>query len=296
MAVHPDGRLTLVAVSGSFRDPPDLWIARLDPDGSLRSQFGLGRPGVEDGPAVVAGADGRTYVSAISCETPPINGDAWIAALNDDGTVAWQKTVGADGWDGAHVAAADPEGLLLVGQTDNSDSRDCAAWILRLAYSGELLWQKALSSGGCDAATGAFAMDAGGWVVAGRANPGDILPNRTWIGALGSDCVLGEPLFLHGRSNSLLAAVVMPLGADVIVVAWENGGPADPVDTVVARLGLPPDFFACGLLESFPLAEPALHTVAADTYASPYPTDGSTADAAVSFRDEPAPVETLCDG
>ena len=110
------------------------------PPGSTKTwskNYGVGGGG-EFGNAIEQTQDGGYIVAGI---WGPGGGDAWILKLNGDGSIAWQKSYGGDGYESAVSVHATADGGYIVGAHTTSfgqGGRD--AWVLKLDGSGQGLW------------------------------------------------------------------------------------------------------------------------------------------------------------
>jgi hypothetical protein len=71
--------------------------------------------------------------------------DAWVVAIDDEGEILWQTSIGGARDDRANAVHDLPDGsLLVVGDTASEDSNNVAGLVARLDKNGEILWQRAL--------------------------------------------------------------------------------------------------------------------------------------------------------
>jgi len=79
------------------------------------------------------------------------NYDGWILKLNPSGTVSWQKTYGGSGSDHASSIQQTTDGGYIVASTTNSFGAGRGdGWLLKLAPSGPVTWQKTYGGGDHD--------------------------------------------------------------------------------------------------------------------------------------------------
>lgn len=184
VAAHPDQGIVFAAGSHRIVDKGGITIVHADP-----SRREIWRRRIESPSRIelkaLGALPGRRFLAA--GETRHTEGRLavriWLAVVNADGTVAWEKTLGAPANEMEFgSAAAAPEGGVLV-----AGRRDGFAWFARLGADGALRWEKDLS----------------GTQPAIRALPEFLLRaesgTATAIGvrALGSDGRPREPAFGH---------------------------------------------------------------------------------------------------
>ncbi|GJQ59136.1 MAG: hypothetical protein D8M57_07175 [Candidatus Scalindua sp. AMX11] len=127
----------------------DLRVVKFNPDGNLVWQKTYG--GADDDRAkFIRQADDGGYIVAGNTESSGSGGmDAWILKLNNDGTIAWQRTFGGRDNDSASSiwqtdddgdGLAD-DGYVVAGYTDDSTRttyQDSDLWVFRIDPNGEI--------------------------------------------------------------------------------------------------------------------------------------------------------------
>jgi hypothetical protein len=101
-----------------------------------------------DGGAIVV-AKATTLTSG---ETGLGNGDVWVARLNADRSVAWERVFGFTAINRAHaVIETSDGGFLVLGYYVNAGISASGAWLLKLASNGSVSWQAVYSESSMDA-------------------------------------------------------------------------------------------------------------------------------------------------
>lgn len=142
-----DGGLIAVGYGTSFGG---VWILKLNADGTLQWQKGYGLPTTYEVGFAIKETTGNQYIVAGQF-SPSISrkDDAWILLLNADGSIAWQKAYGGDGYDKAYDVLETENGeFVFAGETRSFGSAFRNSWIVKINHSGEILWQKVYGSGG----------------------------------------------------------------------------------------------------------------------------------------------------
>ena len=118
------------SADGDISDPlgnADIWIAEIDPNGNLIKERTLGGTAFESARDIYAFDDGILVVGSTRSTDGDVQqglgeNDAWIVWLNNDGTIAFQRTVGGSSFDfGEAVIPTNDRGLLMVGHTESED-------------------------------------------------------------------------------------------------------------------------------------------------------------------------------
>lgn len=72
--------------------------------------------------------------------------DAWVVAIDDDGEIIWQTSMGGSRDDRATAVYDLPDGsLILVGNTASEDGGRLAGLVAKVAQNGSVLWRRAIT-------------------------------------------------------------------------------------------------------------------------------------------------------
>jgi hypothetical protein len=93
--------------------------------------------------------------------------DAWILNLGTDGSILWQKTIGASDYDFAFAATETNDGgLVFTGSTETTNGLDF--WIVKLDSDENISWQKSYGGSDDDFVFSVQETVDGGFVTAGE--------------------------------------------------------------------------------------------------------------------------------
>jgi gliding motility-associated-like protein len=171
----------------------DWWLVKLSSSGAILWQKNYGGAQNEylgdlrvtaDGGFILAGS---TQAGAGQIAGNHGNYDFWVAKLNSDGSMAWQKVIGGSQDDWCYSVRAVAGGYVVSGYTESTDgdavgnhgSDDVLA--AKLDLSGNLVWTKCLGGSGYDQGYGvAAAADGSGYLFAGltRSDDGMVVGNH----------------------------------------------------------------------------------------------------------------------
>lgn len=202
-----DGNLMLLSHTGSSNGDiansnkntssfnQDLWLAKLDQNGSLLSKKCIGGSGDEMGFDMKKADGGFVIVGCTNSndnEIGPNKGGKDILAVKIDESinVVWKKTYGGNQKDEAKKVLIQPNGDIIVGLISNSSGDDFQftpndvfpnnfeenIWLLKLNSNGELQNKKMFGGAGRDILNDLIATRDGNFAIAGstRSNNGDI--------------------------------------------------------------------------------------------------------------------------
>lgn len=181
VSVAPDGSVYLGgftdgAFAGENAGSADVWVARLDADGTevWRRQFG--GDGWDRGFDVTA-FDGGTYItgytaSTLDAATNQEGFDGFAARFESDGTMEWIRQFGTDAADWGQGSSLAPDGGLYVtgyteGDMAGEHQGDKDAFVLRLSPTGDEVWARQFGTPALDWPQGVGTTNDGGVVVAG---------------------------------------------------------------------------------------------------------------------------------
>ncbi len=144
------------------------WALMLDQDGNvIWNQTFLEGSGTELRCALNL-TDGFLLVGNEFLPSGDENG--YVAKINSQGALIWQKTIGGEDLNKLFSAIATPDGSVLFGLTYSNANGESNAWVVKLDANGNVVWNKTYGNATYTAATaGALAPD-GNYMVAGYTN------------------------------------------------------------------------------------------------------------------------------
>jgi hypothetical protein len=164
----------------------DYWIIKLDIDGKIQWEKSYGGEGFEEPAEIKITPDGGYIVieETWSFGTTPVNGsDAWVTKLDSNGTVEWEKTYGAKGFEefsSLHILPNN-SGYIIAGQTNSFGAGQNDTWVAKLDYGGDLVWQKTFGGRYDDESEALIPSPDGGYILAGRTNSTGAGGHDIWL-------------------------------------------------------------------------------------------------------------------
>src|SRR5258706_6694471 len=149
----------------------DAFVAKLNGSGNLLWNTFLGGGGSDEARKVTIGSNGNVYVTGRSDSTwgSPVRTytadmDAFVASLDNNGTLAWNSFLGGNAFDEAYGIAIDgSSNLYLTGFSSTTINANGSwgnpiraytafrdAFVIKLNSGGKLLWNTFLGGGGND--------------------------------------------------------------------------------------------------------------------------------------------------
>ncbi len=160
--------------SGDYSGQPigeyDLWILKIDENGTILWQKTIGGSLVEYFRDIISTSDGGYLLGAMSksnisgnkTENSKGGNDYWIIKIDALGNVLWDKTIGGNNEDILFSIKEDNSGNFYLGGSSKStlsgdktqDSRGGQdAWIVKTDNNGNVLWDKTIGGSSDDYAT-----------------------------------------------------------------------------------------------------------------------------------------------
>lgn len=180
----------------------DLWIVKLDDEGSIQWQKSLGGPGSDspadiketfDGGYIIAGlttANGGD-VSGYHNSGWSVPGfyDGWVVKIDSVGNIDWQICLGGTGASemSTSVLQLADSGYIVAGKVNSSDGNvTCLGhgngdgWIVKLNTNGEIIWQECYGGSGDESFMTIQETFAGGFILAANSTSvdGDVTGNH----------------------------------------------------------------------------------------------------------------------
>lgn len=161
--------------------------------------------------------------------------DLWVAGHSTNG-INWQRALGGSGEDYGHavdfvVSWLDGGHTIVAGRTSSNDGDVSGnhggtdAWVVKLDYDGDLVWQKCLGGSGDDGATDIVRTYDNGYLISGytNSNDGDVSGNHgdedAWLVKLDLNGNLLWQKCLGGSNDDIAFSVIETTDGSYINVA-----------------------------------------------------------------------------
>ncbi len=172
----PDGGFLLIGATKSWglntaEDDPatDAWLVKLSATGTIQWQKAYGTAGAEYATAFPAN-DGGYLLSGSTSSATTAKTDAFLAKLDSNGTIQWQKTLGGSADDVAFAFPDSSGGYFLVGETESFGNTSGDTWIVKVDNAGAVQWQRAYGGAGDADGVSPVRMSDGTIVLTGSTN------------------------------------------------------------------------------------------------------------------------------
>ena len=156
------------------RNDSDVYLVRIDENGTLVSEMRYGSSNEEEGFAIAETSDGGFALAAsVYRDSGSQQDDAWILKIGEQGDTIWERVLGGPHSDGARFIREHADGSLVVAgwsrSPDAENLQDWYAdfWVFRLSSAGRLLWQTVFGTEHHDLPVALEVTAGGGCVVLG---------------------------------------------------------------------------------------------------------------------------------
>jgi len=227
-------------VSGNHGDY-DYWVVKLDLFGNLVWQKCLGGSQDDEAYSVQQTADGGYVVAGYTKSNDgDVSGnhgesDCWVVKLDTSGNMVWQRSLGGSSKEEAYSVQQTTDGGYVVGGLANSNDGDVSGnhgssdcWVVKLAPSGNLVWQKSLGGSSWDSANGIQQTADGGYMVAGgtASNDYDVSGNHGesdfWVAKLDPSGNLIWQRCLGGSRTDNAMSIQQAADGGYVVAGYTN--------------------------------------------------------------------------
>jgi uncharacterized delta-60 repeat protein len=117
----------------------DVWVLKLNTDGTVNWEKAYGGGSDESGYSVQETSDGKYIVAGDTSSFGAGNSDVWVLLLNVDGTVNWEITYGGTSADSGYSVQQTPGGgYIVAGDTSSFGAGNSDFWVLRIDKNGEI--------------------------------------------------------------------------------------------------------------------------------------------------------------
>lgn len=168
IAALEDGGFAVLGSTGSFgASSSDVYLFKLDENGSRQWSRLIGGPHIEEGRALVELPGGGLLIVG-SIIGPENDGyDGLVIRTNEIGEVQWQRIFGGGDWDRLFAVDQDGAGGIWTVGTTYSAGVGGDVWLLHLDPAGEVLLETIIGGEGEDTGASVISTPDGGCVVAG---------------------------------------------------------------------------------------------------------------------------------
>ncbi len=117
----------------------DFWVIKLDNQGNQIWERAYGGSGYKWAWSLIQTTDGGYAVAGGTCSIGSGEPDFWVAKLDNEGNITWDKTYGGSSYDEANsIIQTTDGGYAVAGRTESYGAGDSDFWVIKLDEQGNL--------------------------------------------------------------------------------------------------------------------------------------------------------------
>ncbi|TYA60084.1 hypothetical protein [Formosa maritima] len=181
----------------------DYWLAKLDATGNIIWQKSYGYSGLDNGISITQTSDSGFLLVGVLDVTASggagntklntskhAGGDYWAIKIDSNGIIQWSKYYGGSFTDTPYdVIKTEDNGYIIIGSSDSNDvdiSNNLGEydfWVIKIAATGELLWEKNYGGSQIDEARSIIDTNDGNYLIVGDSRSNDFDVSQNFGGA-----------------------------------------------------------------------------------------------------------------
>jgi len=164
-----DGGYAITGATTSFgAGELDVYLVKLDANGSLQWTKTIGGPEIEEGNSLIQTSDGGYIIAGYTASFGAGKADVYLVKLDADGNLQWTKTIGGPGEEvGFSLIQTSDSGYAIAGVTKSFGAGKADVYVVKLDADGNLQWTKTIGGPGDEAGFSLIQTPDGGYAIAG---------------------------------------------------------------------------------------------------------------------------------
>jgi len=233
-----DGGYAIAASTGfKLWGEANCWVIKLDAKGNMEWENSFGGTGWDEIFSIVQTKDGSFVTTGCVWSKGAGRGDIYVAKLNKNGDLLWDKTFGGSENDEAHsIIQTDDEGYAVTGFTVLEDTGDRDIWVIKLDKDGNKIWDKTLGGASEDWANSIVQTEDEGYMVAGWTKSMGAGKTDVWIVKLNKNGDLLWDKTFGGSENDEAHSIVQTEDGGYAVAGWTKSKRTGNSDVWVLKL------------------------------------------------------------
>ncbi len=233
----PDGGYLIGGYTSSFGNGgKDFWLIKTDSDGNIVGQGTFGGSSDDVLEILKPTSDGGGIAVGYTRSFGNGGSDLWVGKVDAGGSLVWQKTYGAEGGERASSVIEVSDGYIISGHTGSFRTQKGGLWVLKLDFSGNVVWQKAYDGSNRDKFGIVRELSDGSYVLVGYtesfgAGAGDI-----WVLKFDSSYNLLWAKTYGGAANDRARSVEATTDGGVVIAGETESFGAGGSDAWVLKL------------------------------------------------------------
>jgi len=221
---------------GNGANQKDVMLAKINNLGILIWKKNFGGMNADIGKAIIQLPDSSLMFTGYTNSFGNGGYDAYIVKTTKDGSLIWQKTFGGLDWDFAYSINKTTDGnIIICGATYSYGQGDRNAFILKLDYNGNFIWNKTYGGTEEDELRKIIQTADGGYIAAGTTKSyGDTLGD-IWITKFNS---MGDSVWFKtdgGVKMEVGNSIVQNINGDYLVTGGSESFSFGKEDAYISK-------------------------------------------------------------
>lgn len=221
-------------VGGGFTD---LYIVKINPDGSILWTRTLGGTGNEQARSIIQTTDGGYALIGYTNSYGAGNYDIYVAKITSESFHNWSKAIGGTNDDYGYSIIQTTDGsYIILGETTSFGAGLSDIYILGIDGNGNLQWSKTLGGTGYDYAYGITKTTDGGFAITGGTTSFGAGLNDFYIAKFNSSGALQWNRTIGGTGDDLSYSIIQSTDGGYVVAGCTNSFGAGNYDMFIVKL------------------------------------------------------------
>ncbi len=233
-----DGGYTIAGGTGRRNwGEVNCWVIKLDAKGNVEWDNDFGGIGWDEIYSIVQIKDGGFIAAGSAWSKGAGRGDIYVAKLNKNGDLLWDKTFGGSENDEAYsIIQTNDEGYAIAGFTVSEDTEDRNVWVIKLDRKGNKIWDKTLGGTSEEWANSIVQTEDKGYMVAGWTKSMGAGKTDAWIIKLNKRGDLDWDRTFGGSEDDEAHSIIQTEDGGYAVAGWTESKGAGNADVWVIKL------------------------------------------------------------
>ena len=160
----------------------DIWLVRLDSDGTAVWDTTFGGALADEGRCVRQASDGGFFISGTVYDETLHRGDLAVMKLDEKGSLQWQQVLGGPVTEkGERLIETADGGVAVVGYTDSYGAGYADVWLVKLDRDGKMRWAETFGGATTDWGYDIKQAADGGFLISGISKSTGYRATDVWI-------------------------------------------------------------------------------------------------------------------
>lgn len=290
-----DGTFTVQGITDSFgAGRTDIWLLKLNSDGSVAWQKTYGGSSEEIGKAWLTGDGGYAIVGGTDSFGQGQD-DLWFLKLDGSGLVSWQKSYGGAADDfGLALLTKPGGGYVVAGATNGYDGGLYDAWVLAFGSDGIPDWQKVFGGNQDDFGLVLNAVSGGGYILGGHTSSYGAGDKDGWLVKLDAEGAIDWTRTYGGGYEDVVFAATEETADQSFILSGMTSSFGRDREPWLLRVDPLGQIDGCGHMASVAMTTASTTAVVQNTSATVHVTSVTPADSSAFVQAVPTSISQAC--